>query len=98
MTEFKPNWTIAPADTLREVLEKYGLTPKLVAAASGPKGTRAEREALINEVLAREPLTELHAGILESGTQVPARMWLALERLYREGLAAGLIDTSEGVE
>ena len=56
---------------------------------------RAQTLALIDDVLARRPLTEEHARCLERGTQIPVRFWLTFEHNYRAGLAAGLTDASE---
>ena len=43
-------------------------------------------------MISREPLTPHHAEVLARATQIPARIWLALEHNYRAGLAAGLKD------
>jgi plasmid maintenance system antidote protein VapI len=50
---------------------------------------------MIEQVLARQPLTEEHARLLDKSTGIPARFWLALEHNYRVGLAAGLRDVTE---
>ena len=98
MNEFKPDWCIAPADTLREWMSEHGLTvPVLSVSARTGVVTKDGAALLIQAVLNREPLTEAHARALERCTGIPARFWLALEHNYRAGLAAGLTDVSEGV-
>lgn len=84
---FRPDWTVAPAEPLREWLDEYGLTADSLAAAGEP-GRQQENAALIQAVLDRKPLTAAHARVLEA-TGFPARFWLAMEAAYREGLAAG---------
>jgi hypothetical protein len=95
--EFKPDWTIAPAAHLREWLDDNGAQPGLLASvcAGRDRERHAAALALVQEVLNRKPLTEAHAAVLERGTFIPARMWLALEHNYRAGLAAGLKDVTD---
>jgi hypothetical protein len=94
---FTPDWCLAPAATLREWMEENGVSARLIASCWGGRDDqrRAEAARLVGEVLARQPLGETHAAVLERGTHVPARMWLALEANYRNGLAAGLKDVTE---
>lgn len=81
MHEFKPDWCMAPSETLREWFREAGsVVPDSI---------------MIREVLERKPLTSEHAGMLEACTGVTAQFWLNLERNYREGLAAGLTDASD---
>jgi hypothetical protein len=88
------DWCIAPSETLKEWMEDNGVPPRLIAAVHG-RARHAEALSLVTEVLDRKPLTEAHAAALERGTFIPARFWLALERNYRAGLAAGLTDASD---
>lgn len=92
--EFSPDWTIAPAETLREWMGEHGITRARMGARFGQGdlalGLRAH--LLLHDVLERRPLLEQHAEILERGTGIPARAWLNLERQYREDLAAGRKD------
>lgn len=94
---FTPDWCIAPSGTLKEWMEENGVRPGTIAAACA--GRDKERydaaKRMAEEVLARKPLTADHAAVLERGTFVPARFWLALEHNYRAGLAAGLKDASD---
>lgn len=91
------NWCLAPSATLREWMEDNGVKARLIATAWAGRDNERRAEALrmVEEVLDRKPLTEAHAAVLERGTFIPARFWLALERNYRAGLAAGLKDVTE---
>ena len=92
--EFNPDWTIAPAATLREWMKQKGLTCGQLARQCGRGEADIKAGLIIRDVLNREPLLESHAETLERGTGVPARVWLNLERGYRADLAAGRIDTT----
>jgi len=87
---FEPDWCVAPAATLREWLDDHGIASATVAEGM----TAPDTAAAVNATLDRRPLDDGTAGKLEQATQVPARMWLALERDYRAGLAAGLTDAT----
>ena len=93
--EFKPDWCLAPAAHLKEWMEDNGVSAALIGVISFGRDRRAEGAAVVTEVLDRKPLTDLHAKVLERGTHIPARFWLALEHNYRAGLAAGLKDCTE---
>ncbi len=95
--EFRPDWCMAPAAPLREWLDENGLSPR-VAVAMVPCHRRDEAVTMIEQVLDRQPLTDEHARVLEQGTGIPARFWLALEHSYRAGLAAGLTDVTDTEE
>lgn len=92
---FTPNWTIAPAATLREWLRENGISPPVLAVAALGRRRKGEALPLIEDVLARKPLLEAHAVVLAAGTGVPAVFWRNLEASYRAGLAAGLEDVTE---
>ena len=93
--EFRPDWTIAPGEILRDWMEETGLKHvSVLAVACNGKAQQAAAEACIGDVLDRKPLTRVHAACLARGTGIPAKMWLALEHNYRAGLAAGLTDAS----
>lgn len=91
---FDPGWVIAPAATLREWLDDNGLNGVTLALACGGKQFKPEAVKAVNAVLDRKPLTPKIAAILERGTFIPARFWLALEHNYRAGLAAGKQDVT----
>jgi hypothetical protein len=92
---FNPDWTIAPAATLREWMKQKNVTRGALARQCG-RGLAADLKAslIIAGVLNREPLAESHAEMLERGTGIPVRAWLNLERGYRADLAAGRTDTT----
>jgi len=92
--EFDPDWTIAPAATLREWMEDHDLTAGALARRCGRGEADIKAALLIRDVLDREPLGAAHAEMLEHGTDVPARAWLSLERNYRADLEAGRTDTT----
>lgn len=90
MTErFDPDWIISPGEILRDWLDENGLTPKPAATACGL--TYDE----FSEVLTGDHrIDDYIAEHLAHGTGIPARLWLNLERAYRNGLAAGKKNTS----
>lgn len=92
--EFKPDWCIAPAATLREWLDYHGLEPDTLAAACAPPEMRKQLADMLRGVLLRKPLNDWTADMLSVGTGVSAGFWRNMERHYREGLAAGLKDVT----
>jgi plasmid maintenance system antidote protein VapI len=86
--EFDPDWTVAPATTLRHFLELTGLSAVQLA---GRWGERRQFIALklIREVLDGRPLTDEHATCLGQVTTVTAQMWHQLENKYRRDLGMG---------
>lgn len=91
--ELSPDWTMAPAATLRDWMTEHGVSPNLLALWCGT-GVQAQAELLISDVLSRKPLLQPHAEMLELGTRIPARSWLNRERDYRADLAAGRKDVT----
>ena len=91
MSEFSPDWTLAPAAALAEWMRDNGLTLGMLATRCG-HGDADEVEGLallIRDVLDRKPLLAAHAEMLERGTGIPGRTWLNYERIYRADLARG---------
>jgi hypothetical protein len=93
--EFQPDWTTAPAATLRAWMDEHGCTTHMLAVRCGRGETDIKASLIIHDVLDRRPLLPSHAETLERGTGIPAHMWLRLERDYRDGLAAGRKDTTD---
>jgi hypothetical protein len=87
---WRPGWVVAPGLMLAEWMDDNGLPPAVLAVACAGRDRRDEALAAINDVLVRRPLTAAHAMLLERGTHIAARMWLALEHDYRTGLGEGL--------
>ncbi len=92
--EFRPDWTLAPAATLREWMRENGLSVRVLAVAAAGKWHKGAAAEVIQEVLDRKPLTEEHAKVLARGTGIPASFWAGFEHNYRAGLAAGLADVT----
>jgi len=95
---FNPDWTVAPAGTLRELIEQQATTPERlagIAARRFPRVTEKDALAAIRGVLNRQPYDGRTAAILGAVTGTPAMFWVNLEANYRADLAAGKTDTSE---
>lgn len=94
MTEFGPDWTVAPAEYVLEHMNDHGVTVGQLAdsVSDGSAALSLFIALLITDVLERRPLTIWHAQALEHATRIPARAWLSLEELYRNDLAAGRTD------
>lgn len=79
-----PDWVVSPGAMLAEWAEDNQLTPR-DAAARVNLGIAAYLDLEAGELA----LTEEIAEDLERGTDIKAELWLGMERIYREGLAAG---------
>lgn len=81
---FDPDWVLPPGEHVRDHLDEIGSSvAELVDATELPL-------AVVAGVLeGTEPITDEVAAALARATGVSARMWLNLETIYREGLAAG---------
>jgi plasmid maintenance system antidote protein VapI len=93
--EFRPDWVVAPAESLQDWMDENHLSPRVLAVACGGRGHLAWTLPLIEDVLERRPLTRHHAHVIAIGTGTSERFWLNLEHNYRAGLAAGLKDASD---
>lgn len=87
---FDPDWTIAPGATLRDWIEETGLTVRSTAVACG----RMDPERMQRIIDGKQRITKDDAARLHAGTDIPARLWLNLERRYRADLVAGKKDTT----
>lgn len=85
---FDPDWVVPTSMMLREWLDSTGLSPR-VAAARVPADQRDAATTLLLGVLDGAPVTEDTARLLFVVTDISAAFWLAFERNYRAGLAAG---------
>ena len=76
------DYAVAPGETLRELLEEEGLSPRDLARRAGlsPKHVNKLLQGLV-------PLSADVAVRLERVTGTPARRWNALEAGYRSDLA-----------
>jgi|SRR6266498_839840 len=94
--EFKPDWCMAPSVCLAELMKESGISAEVLAVACTGRAHRDEALVLINDVLARRPLTRAHADMLARAPHSPSsQFWLNYEHNYRAGLAAGLKDVSD---
>ncbi len=80
--EFKPDYAIAPGETLKEVMESLNMTQKELAVRTG-----LTVQSLNRIFKGSQPITYETANKLELATGVPARMWNNLEAQYREQIA-----------
>jgi plasmid maintenance system antidote protein VapI len=92
MGDWDPDWTIAPGATLADWIEENGLSVRSTAIACG----RMDPDRLQRIIDGKQKLTRDDAARLHAGTMIPARLWLNLERRYREDLKRGKIDTTGG--
>jgi HTH-type transcriptional regulator / antitoxin HigA len=86
---FDPDWVISPGETLRDWIEENGLTVRSTATVCG----RMPVEELQRILDGTRRITPTVAAKLAAGTQIPARLWLNLERQFRQGLAEGKVWT-----
>lgn len=83
------DWTVAPGAILDEWRTEQGLSVTDAAITCGL--SRHQFEQLVD---GKARITRLVAALLEGGTKISARMWLNLERGYREDLRAGRVDST----
>lgn len=83
-TAFDPDWTVIPGGLIAESLEEKGWTAEDFA-----KSAAIDLEHVEALIAGTTLLTHDDALALEQAFVTPARIWEGLERLYREGLAAG---------
>jgi HTH-type transcriptional regulator/antitoxin HigA len=86
---FDPDWVISPGETLREWIDENGLSVKSTATICRLRPIEIE-----GVLRGSRKITPRIANGLHAGTQISARLWLNLERAYRDGLAAGKRDVS----
>lgn len=81
---WNPDWVMKPGEHLQESMDEDGVTLGAAATACG-----LSAETLQAVLDASVEITPPIAKGLQRGTNIPEGMWLNLERIYREGLAAG---------
>lgn len=90
---FNPDWAVAPSATVSDLMRERGWTVEQMAAAVTEEN-RPAAARLIREVLDRRPLLLEHAMVLYATTGASVDFWLNREKIYRDGLAAGLKDVT----
>lgn len=80
--DFCPDWTVPPAEMLKEWAEEQGLND------TGLRALLAAYEHDLGEILDNPPapLTPQKAEQLDTATGIPARLWTRFEELYRADL------------
>ena len=86
---FDPDWTIAPGATLKDWREENGLGVKAAA-----RTCRMEPKVYEAIEAGKRRITTPLAVRLYAGTCIPAKLWLNLERRYRDDLKAGKADST----
>lgn len=79
---FKPDYAVAPGETLKDTIESLNMTQKELATRTG-----LTEQMIIRIFKGDQPITYETANKLELVTGVPARFWNNLESNYREQLA-----------
>lgn len=80
--EYKPDYAVAPGETLAELLESLDMTQKELAIR-----TCLTEQSIVRILKGDQPISYETANRLELVTGVPARMWNNLEMQYREQLS-----------
>lgn len=87
---FAPDWCIRPGVTVADAMEVKELDVAATAALCRlPPAT-------VEGVLRGDPMTAETARALGAGFGIAAGFWERLEAGYRDGLARGLTDVSDG--
>jgi hypothetical protein len=96
---FSPDWTLAPAVTLREWMAEHGVAgPVAMGRAINvalPHYPARQAEADVSAVLGKEPMPARLWEALGVVTGASAEFWRNLEWYYRDGLARGLKDVTD---
>jgi plasmid maintenance system antidote protein VapI len=79
-TPFRPDWVVAPGETIKDLLDEQNLTPRLFAKMVGL--SEADATALLAGEL---PLTDELSERLGTVFGIPVTFWRNLERTYRAG-------------
>ena len=88
---FKPDYAVAPGETLREMMLASDMT---FFSLTGDTGVKIE--TLISIVDGVAQITPDIAAQLARATSVPARMWLKMEANYRRQLAKAAERSAKG--
>lgn len=84
MSRWDPDWVVKPGDFLKDWIDENGMTATAVATVCDlPIETIT---GLLDGSVAIDAGT---AGRLADGTNIPVGLWLNLQRIFNEGVAAG---------
>ncbi len=93
--KWDPNWVVSPGETLLDWMEENGLVvnerPLVPLMAKVCSLTPKELQGILEGKL---HIGTVRAAKLAVGTRIPARLWLNLERQFRQGLGEGKIWTT----
>lgn len=84
MTDFNPDWTVAPGGTLHDLMRERGWSRQELA-------TRCYMDrAIIDGIIdGSVEITRVRAYKLAVGTETSAQFWLNYERRFRDDIAKG---------
>jgi plasmid maintenance system antidote protein VapI len=96
VTEFDPDWTVAPGASLHELMaERHMTVARLAAAMTVATGWPvAEAGKGIRAVLAKETMPEKFPEAAAAVFGMSVQFWANAERIYRADLAKGRKDTT----
>lgn len=77
VNQFEPDYIVPPAESIREMLEAYGMTQKELAARMD-----LTEKTMTKIMKGQSPITKEHAKSLENILELPASYWLNLQRNY----------------
>ncbi len=84
MSRWDPDWVIIPGATLKEWMDENGMELRALATVSG-----LSVETLTGILNGSVGIDAGSASRLADATSIPPGLWLNLQRIYQEGLAAG---------
>lgn len=87
--KFDPDWVISPGETLRDWMRENGFVLGDRVLLKPLATTCSMTPEQLQRILDGKPLGQVAACKLQQGTGIPARLWLNLERAFRQGLAEG---------
>jgi plasmid maintenance system antidote protein VapI len=90
VTAWDPDWVIRPGVFLAEEMKTRGLPVSSVSEITG-----LEVWDLVEILTGKHEINQDDADCLAK-LGMSATMWMNLERSYRDGLAKGKVDTSDG--
>jgi hypothetical protein len=84
-----PDYVVPTSEVLQEWLDTNGLSTRVAVAGKVVKSLKDEATAQLDAVLDGAPVGPSEASLLALVTDISFNFWMAFERNYRAGLAAG---------